>query len=599
MALYQTTYHLPTPSTTFAQSAFTDMASANSSANMTITQTSKTVRNVTTFMTAARVTRPVPAALGSLDKLDNMADQKGTELPAPAGGDGRIVSADSDNKVDSAVDTNLSEDVKRDLAAKFEKSNNGPSASSLKTDGDATSVLTSETVSSFDSTCTSVAVTSLSNSPLQSPPQSPLQSPPQSSPQSPSQSPPESPTIIVGGIPYSFDRIRKMGDALALARRGRSFPPTTTPNYNLQSIIDDFADLERLNAARKNSKDIRDDAFQPNIACVYTQIQRRIQDRDLASGEVAADSNVRARLGGFANGTGAEATMYNLMRHAVVSVLRMNGLTRDSDIQDADAVTSRVVREIRHSVQTQAALGVHGVDAANMDHVMEAVFASIQDALGNRVEFQADRVEFQADRLDGQINNMDRIAEGVETHMNNTERIANAQLLQVNAIAGHANAINNHVHALGNNVNAMGTLLNGTNGNVTALTTGIGTLQTILNTTPQMVTNSVQEMIPGIMSTAVEQAVAGAFTRAMTNDRISQILANAMPEAHAHAEDTQNTHHQARERKCKWLKRLGIFKRCSSRTGCPTPQMTPTVDNLAQPMAEPTHISIPHLVKSG
>ncbi|KAI1347732.1 hypothetical protein F5Y01DRAFT_329263 [Xylaria sp. FL0043] len=336
-------------------------------------------------------------------------------------------------------------------------------------------------------------------------------------------------------MPYRYSKLMEMGEALAKARRERMFPATITPAYNIKATIDDYEDLQRLNIAREGAADTRDDAFRSDVAGLYVKIQRRIQDRDLTHGEVAADSNVRARLSGFANSTGAETGMYNLMRHAMNSVLRLNNLTVDSDNNHVDAVVTRVVNEVRATVQSQATRGAHGVNGVNMDGVMDNVFSTIQDALG------------------GQINNM--------------SNITNAQSDQVKAIASHVGAIDNHVHAMGNNVNAMGALLNSTNGNVTSLTANIAVLQTLLNMLPQMVTNSVQEMLPDVLGPAITTATATAFEAAISNELLDhmQILLNAPRGARARHGASERPPSYKSHNKRSWFSNLNIFKKRVSR----------------------------------
>ncbi|KAI0906538.1 hypothetical protein F4823DRAFT_631383 [Ustulina deusta] len=354
--------------------------------------------------------------------------------------------------------------------------------------------------------------------------------------------------ILVQGMPYRLENVMEMGAALTRARRQRMFPPTATPGYNVRATIDDYEDLMRLNAAREDSTDTRDDAFRPDIASLYIRIQRRIQDRDLTHGEVAADSNVRARLSGFANSAGAEASMYNLMRHAMNSVLRLNNLTVDSDNNLVDSVAARVISEIRSDVQTRVARGEHNTEGVDMNSVMEEVFKAIEHALGDRVESQADRLDANTTRLDANATRLDA----------NVTRADN----QINAIAGHVNAIDNHVHAMGNNVNAMGALLNSTNGNVTSLTANIAVLQTILSMLPQMVTNAVQDMLPDVIGTAFE----GAISNELLN-RI-QAFANAAEEARTQngANGRPPSYRSHTERRG-WFSRLNIFKKRIGRRG--------------------------------
>ncbi|KAI1753042.1 hypothetical protein F4782DRAFT_546009 [Xylaria castorea] len=435
--------------------------------------------------------------------------------------------------IDSAVDMTFPEAVEKDLA-EFEKSNNESKMNSHK--------IGRPSVSRSINCCAANSNFTINSG----------------SPDTTRMS-----VSVVNGMPYSFEYLMEMGNALAKARRERAFPTTITPTYNLQAIINDYNDLQRLNIVREAESDTRDHAFRPDISRLYIEIQRKIQDRDLTQGEVAAESNVRARLSGFANSTGAETGMYNLMRHAMNSVLRLNNLTLDSDSNIVDAVASRVVKDIRATVKSQADCGANGVTGQNMDAVMEGVFSAIQDTLSQGVGTQAKR-------LDGQINNMSNIMSNITTAQdaqindmsNIMSNITTAQDAQVNAIAGHVSAIDNHVHAMGNNVNAMSSLVNSTNGNVTALTTNIGSLQTIVSMLPQMVGDSVREMIPSMIKPAVEQA----FERAISNELVArlQVFTNAVQEARARAEVISNPHYRTHEK----TKRRGwfsIFKKGSNR----------------------------------
>ncbi|KAJ2979779.1 hypothetical protein NUW58_g7113 [Xylaria curta] len=363
--------------------------------------------------------------------------------------------------------------------------------------------------------------------------------------------------VFVQAMPYSPQQLMLMGETLAQARRERTFPPTTTPSYNIQALIDDYEDLQRLNIAREAEGNINNHAFSPEITRMYIEIQRRIQDRDVTHGEVAADANVRARISGFANSAGAETGLYNLMRHAVQSVLRLNHLSPEADSNIINAAASRVIAEVRNTVQGQASRGDHGVNADNMDAVMENVFNAIEHSLGNHVSEQATITEAQRAQLNSlnnvtdaqhaQLNSLNN-ATADQRALNDDQRALNdAHNMQVSAIASHVGAIDNHVHAMGNNVNAMSTLVNSTNGNVTALGSNIVSLQTVVNMLPQMISNAVrdvvQEMLPGIIGPAVEQA----FEGAISNELIERLytFVNAVQEARAQVEALGNEHRQA------------------------------------------------------
>ncbi|KAI0968783.1 hypothetical protein F4678DRAFT_185526 [Xylaria arbuscula] len=195
-------------------------------------------------------------------------------------------------------------------------------------------------------------------------------------------------------MPYSCERLLEMGDALAKARRERTFPTTDTPTYDLQAVIDDYSDLQRLNAAREPESDIRDHTLRPDNSYLYIEIQRRIQDRDVAYGEVFDDTNIHARLGGLVNGTGAGMGIYNHTRHSVQSAFNHSGRERDSNI--VDNVASRVTNEIRRTVEGQVTRGAYGVNEINMSAVMDHAFGAIGDALSHSLGAQANRVRGDA-----------------------------------------------------------------------------------------------------------------------------------------------------------------------------------------------------------
>ncbi|KAI3326573.1 hypothetical protein HD806DRAFT_411073 [Xylariaceae sp. AK1471] len=215
---------------------------------------------------------------------------------------------------------------------------------------------------------------------------------------------PRMPPSVVNGMPYSFERLMEMGDALTKARRERTFPTTTTPTYNLQAVIDDYNDLQRLSTAREVESGIRDHAFRPNISCLYIEIQRRIQDRDITHGEVSADTNVHARLSGLANGTGAKMGIYDHTRNSVQSAFNHISLERESNI--IDNVASRVTNGIRRTVEGQVIRGAYGVNEVNMPAVMSHVFGAIEDALRHGVGAQENRLDGRYNCVDGHIGEM-------------------------------------------------------------------------------------------------------------------------------------------------------------------------------------------------
>ncbi|KAI0801657.1 hypothetical protein GGR55DRAFT_667353 [Xylaria sp. FL0064] len=199
------------------------------------------------------------------------------------------------------------------------------------------------------------------------------------------------PPSVANGMPYSFERLVEMGDALTKARRERTFPTTVTPTYNIQAVIDDYNDLQRLNAARDAESRIRDHACRPDICRLYIEIQRKIQDRD---SEVSVNTNAHARHSGLPNSTSAEMGMYNHTRHSVQSAFNHPSLERDSNI--IDHVASRVTNEIRRTVEGQVIRGAYGANEINMSAVMDHVFGAIEDALSHGVSAQANIVRSAA-----------------------------------------------------------------------------------------------------------------------------------------------------------------------------------------------------------
>ncbi|KAI1438577.1 hypothetical protein GGR50DRAFT_703776 [Xylaria sp. CBS 124048] len=338
--------------------------------------------------------------------------------------------------------------------------------------------------------------------------------------------------VTVHGMPYAFEHVVQMGQAVADARRKKRFPATTTPGYNLQAIIDDYEDLQRLDAARQGTT--RTGVPTPEFSRLYVEIQRKIQDRDLTHGEVAAEANVRARISGLANGTAAETGLYNLMRHAVNSVLRRNNLTLDSDESIVEAVASRVVQNIRANAVGRAANSPLAVEGVNMESIMEDVFNAIEQSLGDHIAEQA------------------KIT-------NDMSGITDAQSMQLDAVAGHVKAIDSHVHAMGNNLNAMSCLVNSTNGNLLSLNTNVGTLQAIINMIPQMVANSVREQIPEM----VQSAVHGAVQASITDDVVArfELLIRAIQGAQARASANANGQGSRGHKVSRFFGKLNIFKK--------------------------------------
>ncbi|KAI5918968.1 hypothetical protein F4810DRAFT_724979 [Camillea tinctor] len=338
------------------------------------------------------------------------------------------------------------------------------------------------------------------------------------------QTPPMTPTetsvsgtnVVVSGRPITATELANMGEILVQARAAGEFPTTTAAGYDATATIQDFARLMHLRHLRvglTQAEWTTDQAASEYLVTVTSEIR----ERDETRAEEAATASVQARVAGMMNGVQAESTIYQLMRHAVHSVLQSSdiqqagansGIDMTAVVQDVDRRlneltaahegVSAVITQMRNTVQPHIS-AVAGVD---MEAVMEEVFATIErsllDATGP-LRLNINRMNGQYDRMDGQIDNVTSIAD-----------------VQLNAIGQHVNAIDGHVHALGNNIGSMGSLVNSTNTNVQALGTNLQVLQTIVNMLPQMVIQAIQEMLPSILHEAVQQSVQASVTQIIT-----------------------------------------------------------------------------------
>ncbi|KAI1485004.1 hypothetical protein F5X96DRAFT_691515 [Biscogniauxia mediterranea] len=340
----------------------------------------------------------------------------------------------------------------------------------------------------------------------------------------------ESPiAVVVNGTPYTSTDIASMGRILSRARVENEFPTTTTPGYNVQAMIDDYTRLMQLRQLRvglSRSEWITDRAASEYLVAVT----RDIRERDETLAEEAATANVEARVGGMMNGVQAESTMYQLIRHAVHSVLQTHdvqqagansGVDMAAVVQDVDRRlneltathegVSAIMTQMRNMVQPHIRREIAEAPGVDMESVFEDIFATIERSLLDATG----PLRLNINRMNGQINNM----EGQINHVD-------GQIVQLNAITGHARAIEGHVQAMGTNLNSMGTLLNSTNGNITAITSQVGLLQTIIPMLPQMIVQAIQQVLPEILNEAIGGAINDnlvnslqAFVGAMNNVR--------------------------------------------------------------------------------
>ncbi|KAI1506291.1 hypothetical protein F5X99DRAFT_426351 [Biscogniauxia marginata] len=314
----------------------------------------------------------------------------------------------------------------------------------------------------------------------------------------------DSPVLtVVNGTAYTSAQLTHMGNVLARARAEEGFPTTTAPGYNIMATVEDYHRLLKLRELCDAANIGLSEYAQSNPARIlYINIVRDIRERDETIGEAAATANVEARVSGMMNGVQAESALYQLIRHAVHSVVQnggaqqnaansgvdITGVLRDVDRHLTDLTSaqengvSAIMTQMRNTVQGRLSLENPELSGVAMESVFEEVFAY------NRMDGQYNRMDGQYNRMDGQYNRMDG---------------------QVNAIGQH--------------VNAMGNLLNSTNTNVQALSTNLGVLQTIMNMLPQMVVQAIQEMLPGILHEAVGSAVRSSVRNSITNELVGNL----------------------------------------------------------------------------
>ncbi|KAI0484187.1 hypothetical protein GGR56DRAFT_679610 [Xylariaceae sp. FL0804] len=321
--------------------------------------------------------------------------------------------------------------------------------------------------------------------------------------------------VNVNGMIFTVDRLTEMGRELAEARAAREFPATTAPGYNPQATVDDYDNLVRLREARAGASQV--DSPGDSVAALMVEITRSIQERDALDGETAATANINARMSGFANGVMAENNIYQLVRHAVHSVIQSGNTSNVPGVDMAG-----VINDIHDVLDDLASRGESGVTEANVEMVLEHVFRMIDGALEgqvgnmNNIAFNMNgALHGHADNINNIASNMattqQTIADAQQAQVNRLDAVTTAanqaHMAQVNAITGHVHAIDSHVRAMGTNVNAMGSLLNATNGNVTSLNANIGLMQTIVNMIPDLVARAVAEILPGLIHNGVHAAI--------------------------------------------------------------------------------------------
>ncbi|KAK6955309.1 hypothetical protein Daesc_002942 [Daldinia eschscholtzii] len=297
-------------------------------------------------------------------------------------------------------------------------------------------------------------------------------------------------TVEIDGVTYkyTFKQIAEMGAALGRARAQGHFPPTTASGHNIQARIRDYFRFVQLTEARGQAPP-EEWNMMPNVVQLLIEITQEIRARDKVAAEMSEQQRVNAHVANMMSGVGAEARLYNIVRHAVTYAINNGSGNEAATITGQNMAT--LLNGIRGVINEMAGQGIHGVHGVNVENVLEEVFRMIDFALNAAVDPIGENVQ----QMNGQINRVD------------------GQIMHLNAIGQHVNAISGHVNSLDNNINAFGTLLNSTNGNVVSLTTQIGLLQTIINMLPRMIAEACEQMIPGAAQEAMTPLIAAIQAR--------------------------------------------------------------------------------------
>ncbi|OTB05371.1 hypothetical protein M426DRAFT_260867 [Hypoxylon sp. CI-4A] len=277
-------------------------------------------------------------------------------------------------------------------------------------------------------------------------------------------------------LSYTADQMFLMASELADARADGRFPRTTAPTNDINAIAQDYLRLLALEGARGNAPRAEWNQMY-DVVDLYVRIAQEIRARDKLAADRSEEERINAHVDNMMSGVGAEARLYSIVQHAVNYAIQ-NGSGEQAATKTGQSMID-VLRGIQGVVNGMANRGAHGVNESNVETVIEEVFRTIDFALGQGLDGHAKHMNGQFDRVDGQISNLNSITHG-----------------QVQAISHHVDAIDGHVLSLGTNLNAMRTLLGSTNNNIGAMTSQVTLLQTLLNMLPQMVAESLQQMLP-------------------------------------------------------------------------------------------------------
>ncbi|KAI8963428.1 hypothetical protein F5Y11DRAFT_319767 [Daldinia sp. FL1419] len=291
-------------------------------------------------------------------------------------------------------------------------------------------------------------------------------------------------TIEIDGITYKYtlEQIAEMNAILSFARHEGMFPTTTTTCSNARAVIHDYLRYIELSALRDSIPRERWNQ-ERGIVERLVEITRDIRNRDKVAAYKSEEERVNAHVNNMMSGVSAESRLYDIVQHAVAFAVNNGSGQEAADLTGKSM--ANLLNGIRGVIQEMAGQGPRIIEGANVQAVLGDVFGIIENAMGDL-----------ATPLHSDIEDL---GEHVE-HMD-------GQIMHLNAIGQHVNAIDGHVNSLGTNINAMSTLLGSTNGNIATMTTQVNLLQTIVGMLPNMIAQSLQEMLPQALHNAIAPIV--------------------------------------------------------------------------------------------
>lgn len=271
--------------------------------------------------------------------------------------------------------------------------------------------------------------------------------------------------------------IKDIGAHLAAARYNAEFPATRAPEYNLEIMYQDYQRLLYLQR-------LRGDLDQPaskEYNAAFVEVNREIAQRDIQFREKQKDTETKRLMENIRECHNAQVREGNARQASIEAV---KTAVRNGQAQNVEA--SVIINQISAAIQTMAGTQAHGIDGANMETVIEEVFATIEAALldaAGPLRLNNARLDQTSTRLGNQIENM---------------------TTQVGAMNNHVSAVSNNVSALGSLIHAVNTIVNSTNTQTAQVSDQLRTLQDVIKLIPTLVEQSVQR----VLADAINEAMA-------------------------------------------------------------------------------------------